>query len=607
MWTTGSWLVYECLEQASREERIRMEDAILAGDIAWHGMPFTTHSELMDPSLFAYGLSLSQRLDERFGRRTIAAKMTDVPGHTRAIVPLLADAGMKYLHIGVNFASKPPDVPPVFVWRSGGSEVIVHYDKGGYGGTRTVEGLSEALSFAHTADNNGPQAVDKIVEVFSHVRESFPGAEAVASTMDSFAGALLAVRDTLPVIESEIADTWIHGVGTDPGKVAQFRELSRLRARTLADNPDVACDPAFDKFSRSLLMVPEHTWGLDVKTHLDDWENYGAVEFALARSRDNFNKMEASWAEQRAYVTEAVDALGGSLLGLQARQAIDNLVPTRPSHEGMTRLEEPARFDAKGFEIGFDPKNGAVSHLVDTNTGRALATPEHLLGMFTYQTFSQQDYDRFTQQYLLLIDWIIPWAIPDFSKPGMDKAKAESRVWSMSLAGVYCRKLGDATTFLVELDGPQEAVEKYGCPKTVTVEITVSIDPTAITFDLKWFDKQACRLPEACWFSFHPAVGEGEWLMDKMGQMVSPIDVIADGNRKLHAVGTGVINGTLAIDTVDAPLVAFDKPSLLDFNNTLPDSGKGVHVNLHNNVWGTNFPMWYEEDARFRFKLRDNK
>ena len=40
-----------------------------------------------------HGLSLSQRLDRRFGKTTIAAKMTDVPGHSRAIVPLLAASG----------------------------------------------------------------------------------------------------------------------------------------------------------------------------------------------------------------------------------------------------------------------------------------------------------------------------------------------------------------------------------------------------------------------------------------------------------------------------------------------------------------------------------
>ncbi len=38
-WTTGSWLIYEYLEQAGPAERMRMEAAIAAGHIAWHGLP----------------------------------------------------------------------------------------------------------------------------------------------------------------------------------------------------------------------------------------------------------------------------------------------------------------------------------------------------------------------------------------------------------------------------------------------------------------------------------------------------------------------------------------------------------------------------------------
>ncbi|HPS41260.1 MAG TPA: hypothetical protein PK040_01565, partial [Anaerolineaceae bacterium] len=68
VWTTGSWLIYEFLEQASPAERADMEAGILAGDIAWHALPFTTHTELMDAELFRFGLSLSQSLDARYGR-----------------------------------------------------------------------------------------------------------------------------------------------------------------------------------------------------------------------------------------------------------------------------------------------------------------------------------------------------------------------------------------------------------------------------------------------------------------------------------------------------------------------------------------------------------
>lgn len=75
-------------------------------------MPFTMHTELLDADTLDYGLSIVDQIDTITGRKTIAAKMTDVPGHTIGLVPLLARHGIKVLHIGVNKASAIPDVPP---------------------------------------------------------------------------------------------------------------------------------------------------------------------------------------------------------------------------------------------------------------------------------------------------------------------------------------------------------------------------------------------------------------------------------------------------------------------------------------------------------------
>jgi len=85
--------------------------------------------------------------------------------------------------------------------------------------------------------------------------------------------------------------------------------------------------------------------------------------------------------------------------------------------------------------------------------------------------------------------------------------------------------------------------------------------------------------------------------------------VVPNGNRYLHAVGDGgvtVEDGGHRFQAIslDAPLVAPGRPSLLDFNNDLPNLQHGMHFNLYNNVWGTNFPMWFGEDCRFRFMNR---
>ena len=50
VWTTGSWLIQKYLEEGENKEML--EDAIRHGEIRWHGIPFTTHTEVMDESLF---------------------------------------------------------------------------------------------------------------------------------------------------------------------------------------------------------------------------------------------------------------------------------------------------------------------------------------------------------------------------------------------------------------------------------------------------------------------------------------------------------------------------------------------------------------------------
>ena len=342
-WTTGAWLIYEYLEQATPAQRAQLERAIQAGDIIWHGLPFTMHSELMDADLFAFGLSLSQQLDQRFGRRTIAAKMTDVPGHTRAIVPLLAAAGIQFLHIGVNASSTPPDVPPVFVWRDpSGAEVIVMYQRGGYGDLVEVAGMRDVLAFAHTNDNHGPQTAAQVRAEFAALRRRFPNARIVASTLDAFAERLLEVKDQLPVVTGELGDTWIHGVGSDPKKVSDFRELSRLRRHWLETGQAQPDDPQFQAFSRALLLVPEHTWGMDEKIYLDDYQNYTRAQFDSVRTSPRYQTFAASWAEQRAYIDTALAALDGTALADQARAALRRLEPARPNAAAMQRIAAPS-------------------------------------------------------------------------------------------------------------------------------------------------------------------------------------------------------------------------------------------------------------------------
>jgi hypothetical protein len=355
-------------------------------------------------------------------------------------------------------------------------------------------------------------------------------------------------------------------------------------------------------------MVPEHTWGMDTKLHLRDYENYTAAQLRRLRRKNHVRGLEASWKEQRDYISSAVKALGPGPLGLQARRAIQSLKPDCPTGKGMRLVKPGTVFKTAQFEIAFSPADGSIQYLRQKSNGRLLADAGHVLGRFSYQTFSGKDYDRFLDQYAYNAQtraW--EWFIRDFSKPGLP-ASCPHRTWEPGLA---CLKHGESDLgdlFLAELKSPAKAVSQFGMPRLTTMSLFLPKAVPAVLWDLQWFGKPACRMPEALWLSFNPRVAKpAAWLMGKMGTLVSPLEVVAHGSRHLHAVDSGVHysgpGGSLSLGTVDSCLVAPGEKSLLDFNQRQPDLKKGMHFLLCDNIWGTNFPQWYEEDARFRFLL----
>lgn len=631
IWTTGSWIIADHLEQADASGRSALEEAIAAGDIAWHALPFNTHTELLDASLLEAGLIIAADLDRRFDRRTIAAKLTDVPGHTIGLVPVLSAAGVRFLHIGVNPCSTVPEVPPCFRWRApDGSELVVAYS-GDYGGTVFTPDGEAALHIAHSVDNTGPPPADEVYATFSRLQREHPNAMVQASTLDAFAEQLLTQADQLPVIESEIGDTWIHGVGSDPWKVAAFRSLLRRRRVWLAEGRAEAVDLA--AADRRLLLVAEHTWGLDEKTHLADYVNYSRPDFEAARARDrvgrdalpdrfadfsefvadeggngveggdtgggrSYRRFERSWAEQRAYLDEAVAALPPALQA-EGRKALAEATAPRPTVSEAQPVAGQVRLGDWTVEVGGD---GGLIRCRHEPTGVELADHEHRLFAASYQRFDNVDYDLFLDSYLRCDqNGMALWALADFSKPGIEFTGLAATTWRPRLDGCW----HEDGVVLAELSFPEEAVTTAGAPPEMWLVLSIE-DDGALLADWRWFDKPANRLPEALWLHLAPA-GEGRWIFHKLGSAIDPMDVVAGGNRRLHAVGDAVErhghNGRLVIQPLDSPLVALGEPSLLRFDGARPDPTGGIHINVANNVWGTNFPMWIEGEGRSRVRL----
>jgi len=608
-------LIYEALDTYQGKQLKEFEQAVAEGKIAWHGLPFTMHSELMDESLFRFGLSYSKKLDERFGKKTIAAKMTDVPGHTRAIVPLLAEAGIKFLHIGLNPGSTAPDVPKAFIWRhSDGSEVTVLYDSKEYGELSILPEYSFGLALASTEDNIGPPDLNSVITAIDKYQTMLPNTNIHISTLDDFGRKLYKVKESLPVFKSEIGDTWIHGIASDPLRTSKFLTMQRLRKEFLKKITTPSEEYELNAFSRSLIMIPEHTWGVDVKTYMKDHINYSSNNLEKIKNTDGYKKLELSWQEQRNFIDHAVCLLGTGNFRKKAEFEMNKITAKYPTTDNFYEVKDKDRiFNTPWLSIGFDSNTGEISHLHDTNSNKTWATEKFPLAGFIYETFTAEDYDRFGYQYLRNWPNSVEWVPEDFTKPGIEKLNIKHETVKPMLNSLWHRvDTSGYTYFILIMDMPKSVVLKYGAPGKLTLEIHVYSDEQVVDIDLQWFNKQVCRLPEASWLSFSPKIlTASNWSIKKMGSWFSPNEVVKNGNRKLHAsesVKYDDGDNCLTIDPYDSPLVAPGERSLLDFNNKRPPMKNGVHFNLHNNIWGTNFRMWYGEDTRFRFRLKlDNK
>jgi len=608
VWTTGSWLLFEYLEQASATDRKTMEDAIARGDITWHALPFTWQTEMIDPSMIEGSLALALSLDRRFGTVTTGAKMTDVPGHTRGIIPPLAKHGITFLEIGVNGASAYAEVPPIFLWKdaSGATmSMMYHHD---YGGVARVPGSDLALMTEVRDDNSGPHTPEEIDRIHADLASRFPNAEITASSLSEMANALKPYQSKLPVVTEEIGDTWIYGCASDPLKVARYREVARLREKWIAQGAFQVGDATDLQLLRHVLLEPEHTWGI-AANHWLDLDNYEPANLARMLDTKNYKVVEFSWIEKRQDLMDGVATLPEALRE-EAELAIASLTPAWPIAPPKA-VAHPAGepIETEHFILEIDVKTGAITRLRNKATGREWAGAQNPIALFTYQTLSADDYRRYRASYLVIQS---DWALLDFGKPDIERFGARSEDWQPASADVNVEETAAAHRILVRLhfkDDEAFVSGRASFPRTAFLELLLPKAEPAIHLSLSWFGKPATRLPEALWLTFNPiAEDQRNWSLDKSGESVSPFDVAPSGNRHMHSLQKGFAYrdgaNQFAVETLDAPVVALGERDPLHFSNDQPDLAKGIHSCLFNNAWGTNYIMWYGEDVLARYVIR---
>jgi hypothetical protein len=317
-WTLAGWPLHKILQDwpgQSPQRKERVEKALRDGRFVVHGLPFTTHTELLEAEDLVRSLGYSARLTRRLGLEMPRdGKMTDVPEHTWMMATLLKHAGIDFMMIGCNGASAPLKVPLLYWWQGpDGSRVLTFYspDYGTQLTPPTDWPYRTWLACLHTGDNHGPPRPDEVKKVLDQAAKQFPGVKVRIGRLSDFGDAILAEKAELPLVRGDTPDTWIHGPMSDPGGAKIARNTRPLIAVTEALNtqlrgwglpvPNEA--PVIAEAYEQSLLYGEHTWGGAIYW-IKNMLSFGEA-FQKERAAGRFDRLEASWDEHTAYIKKA--------------------------------------------------------------------------------------------------------------------------------------------------------------------------------------------------------------------------------------------------------------------------------------------------------------
>ncbi|XP_059146397.1 uncharacterized protein LOC131933931 [Physella acuta] len=641
IYTTHPWLVslyLDCpnitllgvpLKCPSLAEQNDFRLAVLEGHIAWHASPFNMQTDFIGTYLFDAGLSMAKRLDAMFNihRSHPTMSQRDVPGITKAVLPSLLMNGIKAISVGVNPGTAPPDVPSPFVWKFRETDpdgLMAFWVKGGYplnpgpdpahpGGLArdkciVADGLDEVLCFAFRTDNTGPPLqIQEVLGYYEILRSEFPGAQLVASTFDNYVEVLETIKQTLPVRTFEIGDTWIQGITSDPKKYSQYRAFVRVW-QSCQESGECANDPRVINMARFLVKLPEHTWGSHGVIDYIAWSNE-ALE--AARQTQPYKTNEDTWREQRQFIDLALDALGDHPLRQQVEQEFDYLVAREPDLTGYSEAQVDTDYYCNNGVIIKFASDGSISRLYDPVNQQEWASPTSRLGQLIYDTYVEQDFIDMAKQYNYVSG-------VGYDKPNMTQnAHPEKRRWEVTVLNLY-KNIGlniSSCDFWVKATTKDEQTRtKYGAPRVFYVQYVSDSLMQWVNVTLLMLGKTTTRLPESISFGFSPQSKGQKWYLEKLYQIIDPCDVVLNGSQYVHGISTSVYlvdenYKGLQLYSQDVPLVLIGTTDHIDSPFPVPlqpfpcSSITNISFNLYNNIWNTNYPMWYPynpEDADFK-------
>ena len=255
------------------------------------------------------------------------------------------------------------------------------------------------------------------------------------------------------------------------------------------------------------------------------------------------------------------------------------------------------------FRLKVDTNRGCIVSLKDLKTDRELAarSDEVRLGQYLHERFSSTNVEAFMRAYCRDKGG---WVKSDFGKPGMP-GPARVPYASVCLSNWSPSVHEDRFAKTIALRCNDAA------PLAKAVTLTYTLYEEQPYLDVEWRieGKIPNPLPEGGWLCLPFAVEDPQFKLARLGSIIDPAkDLVEGANRRLLCLNSGMtITGPdgfgLGLCPLDSPLVSLDEPGLWKFSLDFVPRRARVFVNLYNNQWDTNFPLWQEGSWSSRVRL----
>ena len=311
------WAVDSYLKQASKEKREQFIEAVKKGWIGLDALYGNELTALCRPEELVRLVGYAQKLRQRYDLTINSAMITDVPGYTWGIVPVLAQSGVKYFSVGPNrghrigytlsswgdkpfYWQSPSRKRKILCWVAGEGYSLFH--SGRLDAGRLFNYLKRLESSKYPYDmvqvrysiggDNGPPdpELSEFVKNWN-AKYAYPKL-VVAMTGEMFREFECRYGDRIPKARGDFTPYWEDGAGSSARETSLNRAAAErlVQSETLWTMLDPAKYPVEDFYTawRNVILYDEHTWG---------------AHCSISRPDSDFTK--AQWKIKQAFALDA--------------------------------------------------------------------------------------------------------------------------------------------------------------------------------------------------------------------------------------------------------------------------------------------------------------